>query len=271
MPELPEVETVRRGLETHLTGRRITHTQLRRADMLTAPRGSRRAGMLLHARIETVQRHGKQLALCATDGRRLILQLGMSGRVGVGNCLPDEPHVHAWWRVEGEYFVWFQDPRRFGGLTALSDASALHEYWARLGPDVVLASPRTLVGAISGTKRSITAALLDQQIIAGVGNIYADEALHRCGVHPEHPVHELSIQSRRSLVACVRSIMREAIKLGGTTFSDHRTVQGHLGGWAHKRRVHGRVGAPCLTCKRPLHASIVAGRTTVWCVGCQRL
>ena len=227
--------------------------------------------MLLHARVETVQRHGKQLAICAADGRRLVVQLGMSGRVGVGNRLPDEPHVHAWWRVEGDCLVWFQDPRRFGGLTALSNASALQEHWAQLGPDVVLASPRMLVSAIKSTRRSIKAALLDQQLIAGVGNIYADEAMHRCQVHPEHPVHEMSLKSLRLLVGCMRSIMREAIKLGGTTFSDHRTVQGENGGWAHKRRVHGRVGAPCLTCDRPLHASTVAGRTTVWCVDCQLL
>ncbi len=271
MPELPEVESVRRGLEACVLGDRIQSAKLTRDDILSAPGRPRsvRSCLLGGGVVESIERHGKQMALVTTAQRVLIIQLGMSGRVGVGAPARNARHVHAIWKTDGGTVFWFQDPRRFGGLTALNSTNALRERWSTLGPDMMHATPQVLKSRLSSGRTPIKSALLDQARIAGIGNIYADEALFAAGVSPLRTVTDLSDAQRSKVITCCRRIMRSSIRMGGTTFSDHFSLDGTPGDWGARRVVHGRSDEPCVRCDRPLTGTVVGGRTTVYCTSCQ--
>jgi formamidopyrimidine-DNA glycosylase len=278
MPELPEVETVRRSAERFLVGRRVVSVRLSRRDIVTGDSG--RKALLDGARIASVVRHGKNLGIVSDDGRALGVHLGMTGQL---LCLPSgmrakrTDHVHAQWRLEGEHDdgveavrLLFRDPRRFGGLETFESVRAMHERsWARLGPDAATATGAQLGAALGRSIRAVKAGLLDQSAVAGVGNIYADESLFAARMHPLRPCMELSSEEWDRLAVEVRRVLAEAIKAGGSTLRDYRDAAGESGWFQVQHLVYGRSGQPCTVCGRPLERLSVAQRTTVACPTCQ--
>lgn len=290
MPELPEVETIRRTLEPIILGKMIRRSELHRRDILIAPGdpsggfSRQRAGhafprpiapedLLEGFTIHAVGRLGKQLVLVARRGRTperaLIVQLGMTGRLLFeAHTTPSPAHTHATWHLDHGRLVFF-DPRRFGGLRAFASAAALHSHLAALGPDALSITETQLAEALQGAKTPIKAALLDQARLSGVGNIYADEALFLSQIHPRHAAGKLSPRAVQSLAKGVRSVLADAVAKGGSTLRDYADVLGRGGAFQHEHRVYGRGGQPCVVCKTQLRHGAVAQRTTVWCPRCQ--
>lgn len=269
MPELPEVELVRRSLEARLVGRAVRRATLIRADMVSDGPTSKRA-MLEGAVVAAVQRHGKQLAIVASDGRVLSAHLGMTGAFLVlpaGSPADALTHVHATWRLDDGGVVVYRDPRRFGWLRPLADLERLGELWASLGPDALTLTATQLSGGLRGTRRTIKAALLDQRVVAGVGNIYADELLHAAGVSPAKigcgpsEVKRIAAETRKTLL--------RAIRAGGSTIRDFVSADGGIGSYQRQHAVYGRGGAPCRRCGSVLLQTTIAQRATVWCPSCQ--
>lgn len=293
MPELPEVECVRRSLLPVLLNRRIAHVQLLRPDFLAFPDDDEGETDLSDALLENlvvsdIRRHGKQLAVIAgppksNHPRVVIIHLGMSGQVLF--TPPDAPfpqltHVHAIWTLSqpvaksrGEPpagAVLFRDPRRFGGLWALNSLDELSERWTELGPDALTIDPGTLAAGLNGSRRAIKAALLDQAVIAGVGNIYADEVLFQARIHPARPCLSLSTAETRLLAAAIPDVLTRSIESGGSTLRDYRNAAGESGTFQTKRAVYGRAGEPCVRCGTTLVSDTLAQRTTTWCPWCQQ-
>lgn len=270
MPELPEVETVRRSLGPHLVGRAITSTTLYRRDFVTGD--SSVTALLTGATIERLERRGKQLAVVARTGRAVIVQLGMSGQVLIADALAPLPtHVHAVWTIEhSPKAVLFRDPRRFGGLTTLATTDELDKAWQHLGPDGLSVTGEQLYRAVHSSNRPIKSALLDQRIIAGVGNIYADESLFMAGIHPKAKTARLAKARIERLAHSIVEVLSRAVDARGSTLRDYRDADGLEGSYAAMHRVYGRGGLPCLVCHRPLVSMSVAQRTTVCCGSCQK-
>lgn len=272
MPELPEVEHLRRTLEPRLVGRRIEGVEVLRASVtrrhdspgtLDAPR------LLLGERIRGTARHGKQLAWL-TDGPALIVQLGMTGGVFVRDRAGEGAHTHVRWRLEGGACVEFVDPRRFGGITGFPDWSGVVDRWqATLGPDALGIRSGPLVDSLAGRRTSIKAALLDQRVVAGIGNIYADEALFRARVDPHRPAGGLDRREVSGLAAAVRHILARAIELGGSSIRDYRDALDRPGRQQMRFLVYSRAGEPCRRCGRALRSCRLVQRATVWCSKCQ--
>ena len=272
MPELPEVETVRRSAERFLVGRRVESVRLRRRDIVT---GSWRKRALLEGGVVArVARHGKNLAIVVEDGRALGVHLGMTGQLlcvasGVRSVRTD--HVHAEWRL-GDLRMLFRDPRRFGGLeTFESEGAMLERSWASLGPDAATVTGEDLRHALGGSRRAIKAGLLDQRAVAGIGNIYADESLFAAGIHPLRVCASLSAPEWDRLGREVRRVLQEAIEAGGSTLRDYRDATGGEGWFQTRHLVYGRAGQPCPRCGRrtgrTLERLTIAQRTTVSCSG----
>lgn len=233
--------------------------------------------LLVGRRIERLERHGKQLAIVAERGGPvLIVHLGMTGQlryVARGESAAREDHIHVRWvfgdEAQGASLL-FRDPRRFGRITpAASMADLLAQEWSRLGPDALRVRAADLAASLSRTTRNIKAALLDQEIIAGIGNIYADETLHRARLHPLTPAHSLTRPQVRSLSAAIRTVLSRAVRAGGTTLRDYVDGNGQAGNHRANLLVYDRAGRPCAACGQPLIASVVAQRTTTFCHQCQ--
>lgn len=269
MPELPEVESVRTDLLV-LCGTTLT--------ALTASRYQRFASAIdASGRVIDVSRRGKWLVIhLATPlgPYDLVIHLGMTGRVVLSQLPRALPHLHASWQVVGlENISWmgFSDPRRFGRL-----AWAPHGQYVdlpglrRIGPDATDASAvEAALGDLANSARPVKAALLDQAVIAGAGNIYCDEALFASRIDPTRPVGTLTASERGSLARHLAKILHRSIAAGGTTFRDYRRADGSSGSNIENLLVYGRSGAACFACGEVLHTAKVAGRTTVWCVACQ--
>lgn len=277
MPELPEVETVRRSLKPHLLGRRITRAFLRRPDILRGDASP--AALLSRDRIERLERHGKQLALIGASGRVLVVHLGMSGQLLLSRHPSPDPepsHTHAAWSLATDHRpparLRFRDPRRFGGLTTLPDMDALRlEHWSSLGPDALTVRADRLRPNLAATRRPIKAALLDQSVLAGVGNLYADEALFHARICPRQPAASLNREEVSRLCRAIRSVLGRAIRAGGSTLSDGMYLdgEGKRGSFQLQHAAYGRSGLPCGRCKAVLRSEPLAQRTTVWCPVCQ--
>ncbi len=282
MPELPEVETVRRTLEPLVCGRRVVSVALRRSDVV---HGTRTPHALLRGSvIDRIDRHGKQLALIAAangaggaGGRCVCIHLGMTGTLTHARdavtvrAMLAANHTHVAWRLHDGGVMTFRDPRRFGGLwtvRGVDDLTATR--WAALGEDALTIRPGRLHAKLRGSRRPLKAALLDQAVIAGLGNIYVDEALHAAGLHPLSPAGSLSRADVVNLVRVMRRILRRAIGMGGSTLRDYRDGRGRAGSFQGRHRVYQRADQPCLRCRAVLGRLIVSGRTTVFCPQCQR-
>ncbi|MEM1343638.1 MAG: bifunctional DNA-formamidopyrimidine glycosylase/DNA-(apurinic or apyrimidinic site) lyase [Pseudomonadota bacterium] len=285
MPELPEVETVKRGLVPVLEGRVIAKALQRRAD-LRWPLPPRFAERLQGQRVLALTRRSKYLLAALDGGETWMIHLGMSGRMlvhhaetrraQIGDYLHEHPaaetHDHVVVTTEAGTRVVFNDPRRFGAMDLWpTDEIEAHPRLASLGPEPFsnAFSPASLTAALNGRRTAIKAALLDQRIVAGLGNIYACEALFRAGVHPTRLSGSLTVEECTRLVAEIRATLDEAIAAGGSSLRDYRQADGELGTFQHGFRVYGREGEPCPVCGTIIERIVQSGRSTFYCPRCQ--
>ncbi len=270
MPELPEAETIARELDGTLTSRVVCGVSLLRADVFRGDRGAL-AG-LVGQRVEKSARRGKRVTVQFEGGERLVFALGMSGRLAVVSAdAKVEVHTHLRVGFDGGVELRFCDPRRFGGVYLFAKGAAVvGERLGALGPEPLEISAQAFHGLLD-RRRQIKALLMDQAVIAGLGNIYADEALHRAGVHPMRLGAELSEVERRALWRGMRSVLRAAIKHRGTTLVDYRDPDGAPGSFQRKHRVYRRDGQPCRTCGVMIDKIVANGRSTHFCPQCQAL
>ena len=270
MPELPEVETTRRGLAPHLTGRQVTGTTLRRAD-LRWPIAAEIRSLLPGQRIDAVRRRAKYLLLDTAAGSAL-LHLGMSGslRVLPGDT-PVRAHDHADLALEDGRVLRFNDPRRFGCLL-WQPPDTVHPVLAGLGPEPLSEAfdGDRLFALSRGRSAPVKNFLMDQSVVVGVGNIYAAEALFAAGISPLRPAGKVSRERYRRLADAVRAILARAIDRGGTTLRDFISPDGTPGYFEQELSVYGRGGLPCLRCGRALKQASIGQRASVWCGHCQR-
>ncbi|MCC6579359.1 MAG: bifunctional DNA-formamidopyrimidine glycosylase/DNA-(apurinic or apyrimidinic site) lyase [Phycisphaeraceae bacterium] len=268
MPELPEAEVIRRTLSRRVRGRKVVGVQVLRAEVIDG--SATPVDLLAGQTLEPLARHGKQLVLRSTHGAGVIVRLGMTGQLryvkGDDEVLP---HTHVVWQLDDASEIQFRDPRRFGGLMPVRDAAALSEAWRGLGPDALRTRAGDLLTRLSRTSRAIKAALLDQSVLAGLGNIYVDEALFRSGLSPLRSARDLDAEEVDRLATEIRLLLRQAIAAGGSTLQDYRDAAGRQGAFQRQHRVYGRGGQPCLACHHLLFACLVAGRMTVCCPQCQ--
>ena len=270
MPELPEVESVRRSLLPYLLGRSVVQSILHRADIVegdTSP-----AALLQGHLITALQRRGKLLSF-HTSGRVLAIHLGMSGQLLVlaeGAAPKNATHLHAEWRLDSGERLIFRDPRRFGGIsTHATEADFQSQRLQALGPDALTIDTTHLAQSLRKAKRPIKAALLDQGVLAGVGNIYADESLFLAAINPARPCTRLNDQDFTRLASAIRDVLTRAIASGGSTLRDYVNASGDQGSYTLEHSVYGRTGQTCLRCATPLKTRLIAQRTTVWCPTCQ--
>lgn len=271
MPELPEVETVRRGIAPHCEGRQVHAVAVHQPRLRwPVPRALARdlPGQTLHA----VTRRAKYLLL-RFDGGTLLLHLGMSGTLHVlPASAPRRPHDHVDIVFDDGHTLRFHDPRRFGSLHWTTGDPLAHPLLRRLGPEPLAADfdGATLQAAAARRRVAVKAYLMNSQCVAGVGNIYANEALFRAGIRPQRGVHRLRAADWERLSANVREVLAEAITAGGSTLRDYRRGDGTPGYFQMAFRVYGREGQPCLNCGEPLRGLRQGQRATVYCPRCQR-
>jgi len=289
MPELPEVEHLRRSLDPWLVGAQLLDVRLARKSVVTLDSGERRNNSNFRVALGVgdsvvgTDRRGKQMAIAFTSGRFLVVQLGMTGSVTIERDKPprgvEARHRHVVWECRStagpiDSFAWrlvFRDPRRFGGLTAFRSREALDGAWSKLGPDALNITESALLHALSRTRRPIKSALLDQSVLAGVGNIYADESLHAAQIHPLAVASALTAPRVAALASELRRILGHATEAGGSTLRDYRDAFGRPGNAVQKHAAYGREGQPCLRCGVALFGLRLQGRATVFCPRCQDL
>ncbi len=267
MPELPEVETIRRQLRPRLLGRSVLEAGSHPSSKFTPARA------ITGARFSEVGRRGKYLLLGLDDDRELVVHLGMTGRVQFRPGAPDDihPHLRAWWQLDGDETMEFIDARRFGRLrvvpagdyrTIPTLATAGPEPW---DPDL---TDERFWNSLRASRRTIKTQLLSQRPVAGVGNIYADEALWLAEINPVR--RSIGLDRAGRLLDAVRTVMGQGIEMGGTTLRDYRDADGGSGENQHGLAAYGRAGQPCLRCGELLRSRVIDARSTVWCVACQR-
>jgi formamidopyrimidine-DNA glycosylase len=270
MPELPEVETIARGLNQRVAGDRIASVWIGSKPEPLKSSARTIAGALEGAAIERVRRVGKHIVFDLRSGngsekRQWIVHLGMTGRMLV--CMPEaEPakHTHLIAHLESGRELRFVDPRRFGRLEVRHDAF--------LGPGTEPLQVRVeeFAGLFHKSKAPIKAALLNQKFLHGVGNIYADESLFRAGVRPRRRANTLTRAELQRLHAALQEVLKEAIAAGGSSVSDYVDADGEAGFFQLQHRVYAREGEPCLVCKTPIKKIVVGGRGTHYCPLCQK-
>jgi formamidopyrimidine-DNA glycosylase len=275
MPELPEVETIRRGLALRISGRRIVRADLRRPD-LRRPFPPKLAARLTGARIGALSRRGKYLLIELDETGTLLLHLGMSGRITAGG--PDSPvekHDHVILTLDDETVVRFNDPRRFGLIDYMRRGTeAEHPLLDGMGPEPLEPGfdGAYLDRVLAGKLTPIKAALLDQRIVAGLGNIYVCEALYRAGVSPRRLAATVVGARAERLAAAIREVLGEAIDAGGSSLRDYVQANGELGYFQHRWAVYGREGEPCSSCNcaEGVRRIVQSGRSTFFCAKRQR-
>lgn len=280
MPELPEVETVRRGLEPVLVGRRILRAEIRRPD-LRWPFPSRMGARLEGARVDALRRRSKYLLADLDTGETLIAHLGMSGRMLVSGGTVGAfhhplaaalPHDHVILDIEGGARITFNDARRFGAMDLWPTAElGAHRLLAGLGPEPLGNGFHAdyLAARLRGRPGPVKALLLDQRLVAGLGNIYVCEALWRARLSPERPGRDVTGTELEALVAAIRAVLEEAITAGGSSLRDYRRADGELGYFQHAFAVYGREGAPCPRCGGAVARLVQSGRSSFHCPACQ--
>jgi formamidopyrimidine-DNA glycosylase len=283
MPELPEVETVRRGLDPVMAGQTITQALINRPD-LRWPFPPRMAERLTGAGVTALRRRSKYILADLSTGESLLIHLGMSGRILIsgalqGNFYHDHPapakHDHVVLTLGNGAQITFNDPRRFGAMdlldTRLGDA---HPLLAQIGPEPFGNgfNETYLTERLKARSTPIKTALLDQHVVAGLGNIYVCEVLYRAGIHPARPAGQLPTKAVAGLVPLIREVLAEAIEAGGSSLRDYRQADGELGYFQHNFRAYGRENEPCTTpgCIGQIERIVQSGRSSFFCPKCQR-
>ncbi len=273
MPELPEVETVRRRLAPLLEGRTLSAVQVLDERLVAPFAPAEVAARLEGAMVERLDRRGKYLLIRLAGGETLVAHLRMTGNfLHVANGAPPPSHLRARAELDDGSTLLYTDIRRFG-TWALLDLAATDAYLAaRLGPEPLgeAFGAAALRRAFAGRRAPVKAALLDQRVVAGVGNIYADEALYRARVHPLAPAGEVSRPAVGRIAAAVREVLELGIEAQGATLRDFRTPSGGYGSMQERFLVYGRDGEPCERCGAMIVRTVVAGRGTHLCPRCQR-
>jgi formamidopyrimidine-DNA glycosylase len=276
MPELPEVETVVRGLKPHLEGRVLARATLRRDDIRT-PIPKDFAKRVAGKTIERVHRRAKYVLIDLADAQTIIVHLGMSGRlVLLPAHIPNAgPHDHVDFTLQDGPTVRFTDPRRFGVIDLLRAAEfATDKRFAELGPEPLEASfdAAVLEKALAGSRAPLKTALLDQRNVAGLGNIYVCEALFRCGLSPARKAGTVKGEKAKLLCAAIKATLGDAIAAGGSSARDYVQASGELGWFQHQWKVYDREGQPCpgCDCGKAVKRIVQAGRSTFYCPKRQR-
>lgn len=282
MPELPEVETVRRGLTPAMEGAVIARADVNRPD-LRWPFPAGMAERLTGATVERLRRRSKYILADLDTGETLLVHLGMSGRMTVsgdplGRFVHDHPaaekHDHVVLHMGNGARITFNDPRRFGAMDLMDTATAeQHKLLAVLGPEPLGNDfhEAHLIAAFRGKNTPVKSALLDQRIVAGLGNIYVCEALFRCGISPTRKAGRISKPRVAALVPIIRQVLADAIEAGGSSLRDFRQADGELGYFQHRFDVYGREGEVCRTdgCGAPIARIVQSGRSSFYCRSCQ--
>jgi formamidopyrimidine-DNA glycosylase len=286
MPELPEVETVRGGLAPVLEGHRLARVEARRPD-LRFPLPQNFVQQLTGATIVSLQRRAKYLLARLDREDTLVMHLGMSGRFEIARpegvarpgefhyaVDPNPKHAHVVFETEAGARVTYYDPRRFGYMALVNTATLdLHPWFAGLGPEPLSDAfdAKRLKAAFAGRRQGPKTLLLDQRIVAGLGNIYVCEALNRARISPFRPSGGISLPRLTALVGEIRAVLTEAIAAGGSTLRDFAQTDGALGYFQHRFRTYDREGEPCLNkCGGVIARKVQAGRSTFYCPVCQR-
>lgn len=284
MPELPEVETVRRGLTPVMEGAVIARAEVRRPD-LRWPFPERMAERLTGARVLRLGRRSKYLLAALDTGETLIVHLGMSGRMLIAGAptpgvfhhteAAPQKHDHVVLHMEHGGTITFNDARRFGAMD-LCDSTAVEQHWLieKLGPEPLGNGfdEAHLIAAFRGRNTPVKSALLDQRIVAGLGNIYVCESLFRAGIHPARKAGRISAARVGNLVPIIRDVLAEAIDAGGSSLKDYRQADGALGYFQHGFQVYDRKGASCRRdgCDGVIQRIVQSGRSSFFCQNCQR-
>ncbi len=283
MPELPEVETVRTGLEPTLVGQVIRRTQVNRPD-LRWPFPKRMAERLTDVQVTALRRRSKYLLADLSSGETLLIHLGMSGRILIsGDPLGQfhrehpapEKHDHVVFHMASGARVTFNDPRRFGAMDLFPTAEGeAHKLLRHLGPEPLSNAfhDEVLVAGLKARKSPVKSALLDQKLVAGLGNIYVCEALFRSGIAPTRRSDRISRPRVSALASDIRAVLQDAIEAGGSSLRDFRTTGGELGYFQHRFAVYDREGQPCKTpdCGGTVRRIVQSGRSSFFCPACQR-
>lgn len=274
MPELPEVETVCRGLRQSVLGREVVQVELRRPDIrqpIPADLPERMQG----ARIERIERRAKYLLFSMSNGYVMIGHLGMSGRMMVKSRVPEtlEKHDHVLFHLNDGQVIIFNDPRRFGVISGCAQEElSSHVLLAGLGPEPFsdTFNGHYLYALCQNRRQPIKPLIMDQRVVVGIGNIYASEALYASKIFPERPANELSKKQLNKLVAEARMVLQSAIDSGGSTLRSYVDSRGEAGYFQHRFLVYDKEGKPCVTCSAPIGRSVQAGRATFFCRICQK-
>ncbi len=271
MPELPEVETTRRGIEPHLLGRRVVGVVVRQP-RLRWPVPPELPELLKGRKVLETGRRGKYLLLRFSHGH-LLIHLGMSGSLRILDTdTPPRKHDHFDLCLSGGLSLRLRDPRRFGAVLWSERAPAEHPLLAGLGPeplsDAFDAAHLHRLG--SARQSAVKNLIMDSHVVVGVGNIYASEALFRAGIHPARASNRISLTRYRALVDAIRAVLTEAIAQGGTTLRDFQQEDGRPGYFAQQLQVYGRAQAPCPVCGEPIRSRVIGQRSSYFCRHCQR-
>jgi formamidopyrimidine-DNA glycosylase len=276
VPELPEVETVVRGLRLSLPGRSILNLRFGKTDFVESPEtiAERLPGM----RISDVTRMGKFICIAVEPGNSqsarpsrlfLIVHLGMTGRLTViSSAEPVPPHTHVFFALDDGRELRYTDPRRFGRML-LVEESALPAFVGRLGKEPLEITPEEFCEYFESRRARVKALLLDQSVLRGIGNIYADESLFRARLHPARIAENLSREQLLLLHRKMRDVLEEAILSRGSSISDYVDSEGRQGSFQFRHRVYQRDGKPCYRCRATIRRVIVAGRSSHFCPRCQ--
>src|SRR6266478_5036809 len=277
MPELPEVETVARGLQKSIAGRRILSVRLGKTDFIDDP-----AALEQHLpgrQIEAVERYGKFMLLRLSartnasgnsengdrEAASLLVHLGMTGQLApCAAAQPSAKHTHVWFMLDDGRELRYTDPRRFGRMVYLTGALLAEELTA-FGADPLLVSAEEFASRVRSRHARIKALLLDQSVLRGVGNIYADESLWRAKIHPARVAAQLSKAQARTLWRVLQDILRKAIAARGSSISDFLDAEGQPGEYQRRHRAYGREGQRCYRCAATIRRVIVAGRSSYFC------
>lgn len=283
MPELPEVETVRRGLAPVMEGAVIARADVNRPD-LRWPFPADMAERLAGQKVLSLRRRSKYILADLESGETLLIHLGMSGRMLIsgeplGNCAREHPtpakHDHVVLHMENGARITFNDPRRFGAMDMFATSEGeTHALLVKLGPEPLgnHFDESYLVTQLAGRNTPIKSALLDQRIVAGLGNIYVCEALFRAAISPRRRTGNISAKRTASLVPVIREVLRDAIEAGGSSLRDFKQADGELGYFQHSFDVYGREGQPCRRegCGGTISRIVQSGRSSFYCGQCQR-
>jgi formamidopyrimidine-DNA glycosylase len=274
MPELPEVETIAADLRPYLVGRTIVRCGLRFPTIVRHPEPETFVDLVAGLRVESLRRRGKYILIGLQEGRVLVVHLGMTGQLRlVEAATPIPDHTHAIFELDDGRQLRYRDPRRFVRLLLGTEEDLLSaRAMPRLGPEPIdPAFGADDLYKILGRRRApLKAVLLDQGAVARVGNIYADESLHRARLRPDRSAGRVSRKSARRLHESLRESLETAIRNRGSSVDTYRDAWGEAGGQQEELLVYGRSGEPCFTCGRPLSLIHIAGRSTVFCRHCQR-